>query len=152
MTPRLLEFTSSGPVGSLICGVEDGVVRGVVWLVVAPQPMAAKALNRIMFRIKDMAESSAIDRSNAGAVRRLWMGRGRTMVRVEQLAHLFIGSLVEIQIPLTDRRKRFRCSHTNDLVSYRRQRRARVARADGHRDDDPGGCQQSHCLDRGHHG
>src|SRR5687768_799997 len=68
MTPRLLEFTSSGPVGSLICGVEDGVVRGVVWLVVAPQPMAAKALNRIMFRIKDMAESSAIDRSNAGAV------------------------------------------------------------------------------------
>jgi hypothetical protein len=44
-------------VGAVTCG--GGAVLGVVWLVVAPQPMAAMALNRIAFLINVIAESSA---------------------------------------------------------------------------------------------
>ena len=43
----------------MVCGAEDGVVRGAVWLVVAPQPIVAIALNKITFRINGIAESSA---------------------------------------------------------------------------------------------
>jgi hypothetical protein len=53
-------LTSAGPEGTVACGVDWGVVRGVVWLVVAPQPSVAMALNRIVLRIKDIAESSTV--------------------------------------------------------------------------------------------
>src|ERR1044071_3883840 len=86
MTPRELRLTSVGPEGSMTCGLYVGVgaVRGVFWLVVAPQPTVAMALNKITLRITDMAESSTLDQSNVGAGMRYGWGvtvRARALSR-----------------------------------------------------------------------
>jgi hypothetical protein len=48
------------------------------------------------------------------------MGRQGLSMVAEQTAHFFVSGLIEIQVPLSDGRKRLRSAEAHDLIGNRR--------------------------------
>ena len=54
----------------------------------------------------------------------------------EQTSHFFVSGLVEVEIPLSDRRKRLRRAKAHDLIGDRRQLITSLTRSDRNGDHD----------------
>jgi len=80
------------------------------------------------------------------------MGRRSAGVRAQELPHLFVGCLVEIEIPLPDGGERLRRASADDLIGDRGQCVARVGRADRNCHYYPCRVPLPDGLDGGHHG
>ena len=79
------------------------------------------------------------------------MGRNNVGVFAQQTPHFFVGRLIEVEVPLSDGRKRLRCTDTDDLIGNRRELIACLTGADGNGNDDRRRAQLPHCFDRSPH-